>query len=181
LWLPFSTLIAARSAGKLTTRLPGDFDGSGKVDFADFFMFADSFGSGAPSFDLDGSGKVDFTDFFIFADNFGKEERAKLLVLAEELIGLPRVASLEPNYPNPFNTETVLPYRVSMPGAIQIKVYDLSGQLVRNLTNSYHNAGRYTVSWDGTNEQTDIVSSGVYLVSMQAEGAMKTRKIMLMK
>jgi hypothetical protein len=172
---------ATISAELLTTRLPGDFDGSGKVDFTDFFMFADSFGGTDPTFDLDSDGKVGFGDFFIFADNFGAEARAKLFALAEELIGLPRTASLEPNYPNPFNTETVLPYQISMPGAVQIKVYDLSGQVVRKLTNSYHTAGRYTVSWDGTNEQTDIVSSGVYLISLQTEITTETRKIMLMK
>jgi len=53
-------------------RLSGDFDGSGTVDFDDFFQFADAFGSKDAAFDLDGSGQVDFDDFFIFADNFGK-------------------------------------------------------------------------------------------------------------
>jgi len=53
--------------------LPGDFDGSGSVDFSDFFLFADAFGGTDPLFDLDGSGSVDFADFFLFADNFGKE------------------------------------------------------------------------------------------------------------
>ena len=51
----------------------GDFDKSGKVNFTDFFSFADAFGSDDPLHDLDGSGIVDFDDFFIFADNFGKE------------------------------------------------------------------------------------------------------------
>ncbi|MBT7861131.1 MAG: T9SS type A sorting domain-containing protein [Gemmatimonadetes bacterium] len=53
-----------------------DLDGSGLVDFSDFFLFADAFGKQATgSFaaaDLDGSGLVDFSDFFLFADSFGK-------------------------------------------------------------------------------------------------------------
>ncbi|MEW6749971.1 MAG: heparinase II/III family protein [Candidatus Latescibacterota bacterium] len=53
---------------------PADFDGSGSVDFADFFLFADAFGQPAAGalrrFDLDGSGSVDFADFFLFADAF---------------------------------------------------------------------------------------------------------------
>ena len=54
-----------------------DFDGSGDVDFDDFFLFADHFGSIEgdadfdPIFDLDGSGAIDFPDFFRFADAFG--------------------------------------------------------------------------------------------------------------
>ncbi len=51
--------------------LVGDFDGSGLVDFADFFLFADFFGSEHATYDLDGSGLVDFADFFLFADSFG--------------------------------------------------------------------------------------------------------------
>ena len=53
--------------------LPGDFDASGKVDFDDFFLFADAFGGSDPQYDIDASGKIDFDDFFLFADSFGKE------------------------------------------------------------------------------------------------------------
>ena len=49
-----------------------DFDGSGKVDFADFLAFAKSFGSTNVIFDFDGSGKVDFADFLTFTQSFGK-------------------------------------------------------------------------------------------------------------
>ncbi len=48
-----------------------DFNGDGRTDFADFFLFADAFGSTDPRFDLDGSGRVDFADFFRFVDAFG--------------------------------------------------------------------------------------------------------------
>ena len=48
-----------------------DFNGDGRTDFADFFLFADAYGSTDPKFDLDGSGTVDFADFFKFVDAFG--------------------------------------------------------------------------------------------------------------
>jgi hypothetical protein len=54
--------------------LIGDFDGNGRVDYQDFFLFADNFGSTAPWFDLNGNGRVDYDDFFMFADNFGKAD-----------------------------------------------------------------------------------------------------------
>ena len=66
-----------------------DFNGDGEINFADFFLFADAFGTTDARFDLDGSGVVDFGDFFIFADAFGQPARAKLLALAAKLIGLP--------------------------------------------------------------------------------------------
>ncbi|MBI2503625.1 MAG: heparinase II/III family protein [Candidatus Latescibacteria bacterium] len=49
-----------------------DFDGSGQVNFADFFLFVDAFGKTDSRFDLDRSGQVDFADFFLFVDAFGK-------------------------------------------------------------------------------------------------------------
>ena len=48
-----------------------DFNGDGKTDFVDFFLFADAFGGTDASFDLDGNGRVDFADFFKFVDAFG--------------------------------------------------------------------------------------------------------------
>ena len=53
------------------TQVTADFNGDGKVDFADFFEFVDAFGGSDPRFDLDGDGKVDFADFFEFVDAFG--------------------------------------------------------------------------------------------------------------
>lgn len=50
---------------------PGDFDQNGSVDFADFLLFAQAFGTDTVVFDLDESGRVDFVDFLIFAANFG--------------------------------------------------------------------------------------------------------------
>lgn len=63
--------------GVAADALSGDFDASGTVDFDDFFLFADHFGSGDRRYDLDGSGLVDFDDFFLFADYFGKTTAAK--------------------------------------------------------------------------------------------------------
>ena len=58
-----------------TVTLPTDYDGNGRVDLFDFFLFADAFGEpvdeDSTRFDLDGNGRVDLFDFFIFADSFG--------------------------------------------------------------------------------------------------------------
>ena len=50
--------------------LEGDFSQDGRVDFIDFFMFADAFGTDDVLYDFDDSGRVDFSDFFVFADLF---------------------------------------------------------------------------------------------------------------
>lgn len=160
----------------------GDFNSSGMIDFDDFFLFADAFGSRNVNYDLDQSGLVDFSDFFIFADNFGrKEEMAKLIALAEQLISLPKSTELYPNYPNPFNSETVISYRIEDFSTVIIDVFDINGQKIRRLKNGFHESGVYEIHWDGRNENNELVSSGLYICSMVANTKVFTSKLLLMK
>ena len=65
--LPLEVISSSATGGQA----PTDFNGDGKTDFVDFFLFADAYGGTDPRFDLDGSGTVDFVDFFKFVDAFG--------------------------------------------------------------------------------------------------------------
>ena len=65
--LPLEVISSSATGGQAAT----DFNGDGKTDFVDFFLFADAYGGTDPRFDLDGSGTVDFVDFFKFVDAFG--------------------------------------------------------------------------------------------------------------
>lgn len=77
---------------------------------------------------------------------------------------------LEPNYPNPFNPTTRI--RFGLPGSSQIslKIFNVQGQLVRILSNEALSAGFHELVWDGTNEQGQQVSSGVYFYMLQVYG-----------
>ena len=175
-----------RAAARISSRavvagLPGDFDGSGAVDFDDFFLFADGFGSTDSTFDLNGDGEVGFDDFFIFADNFGKGARAKLMVLARKYLGLPSTPRLEQNYPNPFNASTTIRYRVAEPSPVRLDVFDLSGQRIRTLVSDFQGPGSYEVSWDGTDERGARASTGVYLLRLRSGGSVDVGKVLLVK
>lgn len=65
--LPLEIFGSAVTGGQAST----DFNGDGRTDFVDFFLFADAYGSTNAKFDLDGNGVVDFADFFRFVDAFG--------------------------------------------------------------------------------------------------------------
>ena len=67
------SLTAAACSESGAERITGDFNGSSRVDFADFLLFAEAFRGTDPTYDLDGNGRVDFEDFFIFSDHFGKK------------------------------------------------------------------------------------------------------------
>ena len=79
-------------------------------------------------------------------------------------------------YPNPFNPSTSLDYYVANDGFVNISVYDVSGRMVEELVDGFMSIGEYKVTWSAYNQ-----SSGVYFVRFNADGFMKTQKIMLVK
>ena len=283
-----------------TLPLAGDFDDSGGVDFADFFLFADAFGGADPVFDLDDSGMVDFADFFLFADRFGQsitgkriagralemsdlelmlqaefkerelyvqvglshardargyglvlrfdplalryreartvgseglllaregepgtlflgqawsetsagdslevlfdvlrgdaalqvaegvvrenEQMRQLLLPEVTLSPLPRSFVLQPNYPNPFNSNTVIRFSLPADGPIHLSVYNLAGQKVATLVAGHREMGTYTVHWDGTDESGSELASGMYVYRLQAgKEWVETRKLVLVR
>ena len=79
----------------------------------------------------------------------------------------PQETVLLPNYPNPFNPETWIPYHLVHAANVTLTVYDTQGALVRRLDLGHQSAGYYTdrakaVYWDGRNESGESVASGVY-------------------
>ncbi len=80
------------------------------------------------------------------------------------------VASLA--YPNPFNPETSISYSVKNNGAVSMRIYGVSGRLVRTLKQGeYTNAGTYAVRWNGTDDQGRHVPSGIYFVKTSQKTA----------
>ena len=158
-----------------------DFDGDGEVGHGDFFLFAEAFGGSDPRFDLDASGSVDFADFFLFAEHFGQPARAKLVALARELIGLPEGPQLAQNAPNPFNSQTVIPWFVLQPGSARLEVFAVTGQRVAVLHQGPQKAGLYRQHWDGRDEQGRPLASGVYLYRLVTADAVQTRKLTLLR
>ena len=72
------------------------------------------------------------------------------------------------SYPNPFNPQTWIPLEVPASGQpVQLTVYNVLGQPVRQLVEGRLSAGSHVVSWDGRDEGGQVVSPGVYLVRLQ--------------
>ena len=69
---------------------------------------------------------------------------------------------LEANYPNPFNAQTILRYRLNANGPVRLDVYSLSGQKVRTLVDQTQEAGVYNIAWNGQDADGRSVASGVY-------------------
>ena len=94
--------------------------------------------------------------------------------------GLPSTSVLLPNYPNPFNPTTIIPYQLRAQSRVRLAVYNILGQKVRRLVDRLQPAGRFTAAWDGTNDAGAGVGAGLYLVRMQTEDGTSVRKMILL-
>lgn len=94
---------------------------------------------------------------------------------------LPTVTKLGGNYPNPFNPTTLINFSVAEHGHVSIEVYNIKGEKVSTLRNNEMDAGNYSVTWNGIDDNGRSVSSGVYFYKMKAGKYGETKKMILMK
>ena len=111
-------------------------------------------------------------------------ERFLALLIAAEAI--PEMTSVLPNYPNPFNPETWIPYQLATPAEVALTIYDLHGRVVRDLDLGHQRAGIYhsrsrAAHWDGRNAQGELVASGFYFYKFTAGDFTATRKMLIRK
>ncbi len=98
----------------------------------------------------------------------------------------PTETTLLPNYPNPFNPETWIPYQLSSPSDVTVCIYAINGNLVRRLALGHQAIGVYqsrsrAAYWDGKNEVGESVASGVYFYTLTAGDFTATRKMLIRK
>lgn len=88
---------------------------------------------------------------------------------------------LGPNYPNPFNPSTSIPFTLARAGRVTLRVYDVSGRVVATLVDGVTAAGEHVTHWDGRDARGLRASSGVYLARLDVDGTIDTRKLVLLK
>jgi hypothetical protein len=99
-------------------------------------------------------------------------------VEAEEV---PRQFAVLSNYPNPFNPSTTLRFELPKDGCVTLKIYDLSGRLVKVLLSGNQTAGAHTAVWDGTDDAGHKVAAGVYFYRLEFTDANGTRQVLTQK
>ena len=85
------------------------------------------------------------------------------------------------NIPNPFTTETTIYYSLKLGCDVQLTIYDPSGRLIKRVTESYMEAGEYTVLWDGRDDRGNRLSPGLYFYKIQAGEHTETGKMILIQ
>ena len=108
------------------------------------------------------------------------------LLIEMEMAEIPESTVLLPNYPNPFNPETWIPYHLATDAAVVLTVYDTRGSVVRELRLGHQAAGIYesrarAAYWDGKNQIGEHVASGLYFYTLTAGEFTATRKLLIAK
>ena len=93
----------------------------------------------------------------------------------------PPQTELRQNYPNPFNITTKIPYYLNEAGTLKMSIYNIKGQEIRQLRNTYTPKGEGEIIWDGKNNDGRIVASGIYFTRMTLGKTTQVRKMLLLK
>jgi flagellar hook assembly protein FlgD len=95
---------------------------------------------------------------------------------------IPKVFALHTNYPNPFNPETTIEFDLPKDASLQLKIYDVTGKLVRTYADGERwDAGYHSVVWDGKDERGKSLSSGMYFYRMITDEFNQTKQMLLLK
>ena len=199
-------ILVAQDIGKTRgTHLRTDVNGDGKRNIRDLVLVASHLGElsgpAAPPLLLT-QNRISSTVLQAWiaqaqAENDGSYAFQKGIVNLQKLLTAlaPEETALLPNYPNPFNPETWIPYQLAEPAEVTLRIYAIKGELVRTLALGHQPAGIYqtrtrAVYWDGKNALGEPVASGVYFYTLSTESTRDsvtagdfnaTRKMLIMK
>ncbi len=102
-------------------------------------------------------------------------------VKSQPIIAVPKKCALYSNYPNPFNPTTTIHYDLPAEMKVKLSIYNISGQLVKRLVADQQVAGRYSVEWNGTDENGNTLSSGAYIYRLDAGDQELIKRMTLLK
>ena len=96
-------------------------------------------------------------------------------------IVIPKITALLDPFPNPFNPSVTIPFDLAVDGRVTLKIYNLKGQLIRDLLDENRPAASHRVLWDGKDNKMHNVSTGTYIILMNAPNYRSSHKISLLK
>ena len=196
-------ILAAQQLGqKVPAGSPVDVNGDGVVSVLDLLRIAQGMAE-SPAAPPIGTNSVDAATIEAWIAQARLEEDGSLAfkqgienleILLASLI--PEKTALLPNYPNPFNPETWIPYQLAEPAEVTLTIYDMNGRVVRRLAIGHQAAGIYqsrsrAVYWDGRNQLGEPLASGLYFYTLTVHPVTKgetgaddftaTRRMLILK
>jgi hypothetical protein len=90
-------------------------------------------------------------------------------------------ARLDQNFPNPFNPVTAIEFYISHDDVVQLSIYNIKGQKVKDIASGKMSAGRHTLTWEGVDSSGKPVSSGIYFYKLTTNQGTEIRRMALIK
>ena len=189
----FDLVSAVSEFGKQGENLVADVNGDGTVNIFDLMVIAGMFdgAAAAPSTQPQGTfAATEVQGWLTEAKSLEIKDptmKRGIMALEKLLISLrPTETKLLANYPNPFNPETWIPYRLAEEAFVTLTIYDGAGQVVRTINVGHQTAAAYesrsqAIHWDGRNEIGEEVASGVYFYHLSTDDFSATRKMLILK
>ncbi len=191
----FDLVSVASQFGKEGENLTADVNRDGIVNILDLVFVAGMFGDAAAAPSSQPQAPETLTAAAVrgwLIDAKALEIRDPIMKrgirrLEQLLVSLtPTETKLLANYPNPFNPETWIPYRLAEDAFVSLTIYDGAGQVVRTLEVGHRIAAVYesrskAIYWDGRNGSGETVASGVYFYHLSAGNYSATRKMLILK
>jgi hypothetical protein len=184
-----SFIVYASTAGKL-----GPWESVGRFDYSvtetDFalgttctYFWVEAYDTGNER----GSNRYALTSHLYERDYSGavRADENSLICVASPFAGVkperPANDILIANHPNPFGPATTISYSISRPVDVRLRIYDVSGSLVRTLVDEPKIVGEYRLYWDGRDGRAMEVPPGVYFLRLEAGDQVRTRTVVLVK
>ena len=181
--------VAQQLGKRLPPNSPEDINGDGVINIFDLTLVAQGIGGAAapPAHGLDSRTIEAWISLARIVDDGSIAFRQAIANLQNLLASMiPEKSALLPNYPNPFNPETWIPYQLATPSDVTLTIYDMHGGAVRRLEVGHRAAGIYqhrnrALYWDGRNGDGESVASGIYFYTLTAADFTATRKMLIRK
>jgi hypothetical protein len=174
----------------------GDFDDDSDVDLSDYGQFVLCFTGedggpvGAECFagDFDADSDIDCQDWqqfqFVWTDPGDPPglPECPIIGVAEPQTAAPNaVASLGRAFPNPVSGTSRIHYSIGRPGSVKLRIFDVSGRVVRTLVDEIREIGEHSIVWDGRGDSGERAGSGVFFYQLDASGYRSARKIVVLQ
>lgn len=195
--------VYANGAGGCSITGGAVYRGQGRPELVGKYIYGDWCEGRIWSLEDNGDGSYTntlLTDEDIRISAFGQDENHELYIVAldfsratkiykfqkaatsvKELDQRAKSFSLLPNYPNPFNPSTNIPYQLETETDYKLAIYDMTGRRVRLLESGHKTPGAYSSVWNGRNDNGELVGSGVYAIRLKSGNREMIRTVTLLK
>jgi len=99
----------------------------------------------------------------------------------EKYMNVIKTFKLLQNYPNPFNPTTTIEYYLPNSGNVEINIFNINGELIRNLESTYQTPGSHSSVWNARNNNAQLVASGLYIYQITFENSILSKKMLFIK